>query len=147
MTTRKRNTQAAKAKAEETQAAEPDTQPGQGAKEPEEKDTAKQPAAKDGATDTSAESQAKAAEKGEKINTPPQGGKGDGKKGEIPALYVRTKRRFKSRRRAGFRFDRTGFGIALAGLSDDQVAALKGDPALEVTECTVPAQPDSEAEA
>lgn len=63
-------------------------------------------------------------------------------KGEIPALYVRTRRRFKSRRRAGHRFDRQGHGIALEALSAEEVAALKADPALEVHECTFPAEPD-----
>lgn len=145
MTTRKRNTQAETAKAEEPQA-ELDTQPGQGAKEPEKKDTAKEPAAKDGAPNT-AESQAKASEKGEKINTPSQGTKDSRTPGEIHGVYVRTKRRFKSRRRAGFRFTREGYGIALSALSDRQLEQLHADPALEVEECTFPAQPDSEAEA
>lgn len=67
-------------------------------------------------------------------------------KGEIPALFVRTKRRIKSRRRAGFRFTREGHGIALEALSDAQVEQLKSDPALEVEECTVPADPDGEPE-
>lgn len=76
-------------------------------------------------------SEAKPSEKDEKINTPPQ-------EGEIPAIYVRTKRRFKSRRRAGFRFNRQGHGIALEALSDEQLASLRADPALEVQECTFP---------
>lgn len=72
----------------------------------------------------------------------PPAPKAQGKKGEIPALYVRTRRRFKSRRRAGHRFDRQGHGIALEALSAEEVAALKADPALEVHECTFPAEPD-----
>ena len=63
-------------------------------------------------------------------------------KGEIPAVFVRTKRRFKSRRRAGHRFDRNGHGIAMEALSAEEIAALKSDPALEVEECTFPAEPD-----
>ena len=78
-----------------------------------------------------AESPPPAAEEAEKINT-----------GEIPALFVRTKRRFKSRRRVGFRFTREGLGIALEALSAEEIAALKADPALEVEECTFPAEPD-----
>lgn len=62
--------------------------------------------------------------------------------GEIPALFVRTRKRFGSRRRAGFRFTREGMGVALESLTSEQVAALKKDPALEVEECTVPAEPD-----
>ncbi|TZG41651.1 hypothetical protein FZZ93_02430 [Halomonas eurihalina] len=61
---------------------------------------------------------------------------------EIPAVFVRTRRGIKSRRRAGHRFTREGFGIALSALTDDQVAALTEDPGLEVEECTVPAEPD-----
>ncbi|MDO0944654.1 HI1506-related protein [Chromohalobacter israelensis] len=78
-------------------------------------------------------------QEGEKINTPPAGTQAQGKQDEIPMLYVRTKKRFGSRRRAGFRFNREGFGIALDALSDEQVASLKADPTLVVEEGTVPA--------
>lgn len=66
--------------------------------------------------------------------------------GEIPALFVRTRKRVGSRRRVGFRFTREGMGIALESLTDEQVAALKTEPALEVEECTFPAEDDGEAE-
>ncbi|MCE8027539.1 hypothetical protein HOP54_02395 [Halomonas daqingensis] len=91
-----------------------------------------------------------ASESAEKINTAAQDGpvkaamEALGNPGEIPALFIRTKRRFKSRRRAGFRFSREGYGIALEALSEEQIAAIKADPALEVEECTFPAE---EAEA
>lgn len=64
---------------------------------------------------------------------------------EIPAVFVRTRRGIKSRRRAGFRFTREGHGIALSALSDEQLEQLQVDPALEVEECTFPAEPDGEA--
>lgn len=64
---------------------------------------------------------------------------------QVPALFVRTRRGIKSRRRAGFRFGREGMGIALEALSAEEVAALKADPALEVEECTFPLT-DDEAE-
>lgn len=82
-------------------------------------------------------------QEGEKINTPPASAKAQGKQDEIPMLYVRTKKRFGSRRRAGFRFNREGFGIALDALSDEQVAALKADPTLVVEEGTVPASEEA----
>ncbi|MDN3524351.1 hypothetical protein QWY79_03620 [Halomonas sabkhae] len=66
---------------------------------------------------------------------------------EIPAVFVRTRRGIKSRRRAGHRFTREGFGIALSALSEAQVAQLRDDPALEVKDCTLPAEADSESEA
>jgi hypothetical protein len=55
---------------------------------------------------------------------------------EMPGVFVRTKRRFKSRRRAGHRFNREGTGIALELLSEEQLQQLRDDPALEVKDCT-----------
>ncbi|WP_085919089.1 hypothetical protein [Halomonas sp. CSM-2] len=66
---------------------------------------------------------------------------------EIDAVMVRTKRRVKSRRRAGHRFNREGTAIALELLSDDQLKQLRSDPALEVMDCTVPVAGFSEPEA
>lgn len=57
---------------------------------------------------------------------------------EIPGVFVRTKRRIKSRRRAGYRFNREGIGIWLWQLSEDQLKQLRDDPALEVEYCTFP---------
>jgi len=57
---------------------------------------------------------------------------------EMPGVFVRTKRRFKSRRRAGHRFNREGTGIALELLSEEQLQQLRDDPALEVKDCTFP---------
>lgn len=57
---------------------------------------------------------------------------------EMPGVFVRTKRRIKSRRRAGHRFNREGTGIALELLSDEQLEQLRNDPALEVEFCTFP---------
>jgi len=57
---------------------------------------------------------------------------------ELPGVFVRTKRRFKSRRRAGHRFNREGTGIALELLSEEQLQQLRDDPALEVKDCTFP---------
>jgi hypothetical protein len=57
---------------------------------------------------------------------------------ETPGVFVRTKRRVKSRRRAGHRFNRKGTGIALELLSEAQLTQLRDDPALEVTDCTLP---------
>lgn len=57
---------------------------------------------------------------------------------EIPGVFVRTKRRIKSRRRAGFRFNREGTSIALELLSQEQLEQLLEDPALQVTNCTCP---------
>ncbi|TVU88308.1 hypothetical protein [Vreelandella titanicae] len=59
---------------------------------------------------------------------------------ELPGVFVRTKRRIKSRRRAGFRFNREGMGIALEALSEEQLTQLREDPALEVEDCTFPLQ-------
>ncbi|ASK20698.1 HI1506-related protein [Halomonas sp. N3-2A] len=64
---------------------------------------------------------------------------------ETPGVFVRTKRRIKSRRRAGFRFNREGVGIALELLSEEQLQQLRADPALEVEDCTLPlAEAESE---
>lgn len=57
---------------------------------------------------------------------------------EVPGVFVRTKRRIKSRRRAGHRFNREGMGIALELLSEEQLKQLRNDPALEVEDCTFP---------
>ncbi|SJN12143.1 hypothetical protein CZ787_07390 [Halomonas citrativorans] len=57
---------------------------------------------------------------------------------EMPGVFVRTKRRIKSRRRAGYRFNRSGMGIALELLSEEQLTQLREDPALEVEDCTFP---------
>lgn len=57
---------------------------------------------------------------------------------EMPVVFVRTKRRIKSRRRAGYRFNREGTGIALELLSKEQLKQLREDPALEVEDCTFP---------
>ncbi|WP_438454698.1 hypothetical protein [Vreelandella venusta] len=67
---------------------------------------------------------------------------------ETPGVFVRTKRRIKSRRRAGYRFNREGTGIALELLSEEQLKQLRADPALEVEDCTFPlAEAASEPEA
>lgn len=67
---------------------------------------------------------------------------------EMPGVFVRTKRRIKSRRRAGYRFNREGTGIALELLSEEQLQQLRDDPALEVEDCTFPlAEATSEPEA
>ena len=67
---------------------------------------------------------------------------------EMPGVFVRTKRRIKSRRRAGFRFNREGMGIALELLSEEQLQQLRDDPALDVEDCTFPlAEATSEPEA
>lgn len=57
---------------------------------------------------------------------------------EMPGVFVRTKRRIKSRRRVGFRFNREGTGIALELLSEEQLKQLRADPALEVEDITFP---------
>ncbi|NVF15993.1 hypothetical protein [Vreelandella maris] len=66
---------------------------------------------------------------------------------ELPGVFVRTKRRVKSRRRAGFRFNREGVGIALELLSEEQLEQLREDPALEVTDCTFPVDDATTSEA
>jgi len=67
---------------------------------------------------------------------------------EMPGVFVRTKRRIKSRRRAGFRFNRQGTGIALELLSEEQLQQLRDDPALEVEDVIFPlAEAKSEPEA
>ena len=132
MTTRKQSA-AAKAKQE----AEPNTSPGQGAKEIPPEDVAKDLAAKDGTTT--------------EVTGSTVTGDGTGKAlppiNELPGVFVRTKRRIKSRRRAGFRFNREGMGIALELLSEEQLQQLCDDPALEVEDCTFPlAEATSEPE-
>tara|TARA_R110002049_G_scaffold190570_2_gene359254 strand:+ start:21172 stop:21687 length:516 start_codon:yes stop_codon:yes gene_type:complete len=63
---------------------------------------------------------------------------GDGTGNALPPIWeqtgvmVRTKRRIKSRRRAGQRFSREGTFIALEDLSEEQLKQLHEDPALEV---------------
>lgn len=64
----------------------------------------------------------------------------------IDAVMVRTKRRFKSRRRAGHRFNREGTGIALELLTKEQLKQLFNDPALDVMYCTIPVEGISEQE-
>lgn len=66
---------------------------------------------------------------------------------ETPGVLVRTKRRIKSRRRAGYRISREGVAIALNRLTDAQLAQLRDDPALEVKDCTMPIEGISEQEA
>lgn len=67
---------------------------------------------------------------------------------ELPGVFIRTKRRVKSRRRAGYRFNREGMGIALELLSAEQLKQLRSDPALEVEDCTFPVEEaESEPEA
>lgn len=66
---------------------------------------------------------------------------------EIDAVMVRTKRRIKSRRRAGHRFNREGTAIALELLTQEQVKQLFNDPALEAMYCTIPVEGISEPEA
>ena len=64
---------------------------------------------------------------------------------QTPGVFVRTKRRIKSRRRAGYRFNREGVVIALELLSKEQLQQLREDPALEVEDCTFPlAEAESE---
>ncbi|MBL1267648.1 MAG: hypothetical protein COA87_007850 [Halomonas sp.] len=65
---------------------------------------------------------------------------------EIDAVMVRTKRRIKSRRRAGHRFNREGTAIALELLTQEQVKQLFNDPALEAMYCTIPVEGISEQE-
>ena len=60
--------------------------------------------------------------------------------GETPALFVRTRKPIMRRRRAGHVFTAEGHGIALSGLADDEIQALKADPTLVVEECTFPAE-------
>jgi len=60
-------------------------------------------------------------------------------KDEVEALFVRTKARSGSRRRAGFSFMPTPYGIALDALTEEQIAAIEGDPHLVVERATFPA--------
>ncbi|WP_200880089.1 hypothetical protein [Halomonas salina] len=141
--------QAQEAKTEEAKAAEAPKDDQAETAAPNADDSAQAPEA--GQTD--------AGEQAAATQAPAPSGQGDDAKGaakdakerrdqaEIPALFVRTKRRFKSRRRAGFRFTREGLGIARSALTDEQVEQLQADPALEVEECTFPAEDDGEPEA
>lgn len=144
-TTRKtRSTKPTQAKAQEAKAAEP-----------AQKSTAA-PAEGEAAPATDGPSQGDAAQ-GDV--TPPESGEDESAKapakdpkdsrtpGEICGVFVRTKKRYGSRRRAGFRFTQEGLGIALSALSDEQLEQLHADPALEVEECTFPAEEDGEPEA
>ncbi|KMQ73840.1 hypothetical protein [Marinobacter subterrani] len=53
---------------------------------------------------------------------------------------MRTRRRVGSRRRAGIRFGREPIGVDLESLTDEQVKAIKEDPALIVEDVTYPAE-------
>ena len=50
----------------------------------------------------------------------------------IPALWIKAKSG--SIRRCGHRFDETGFGIALAALTDEEMEIFENDPDLIVEE-------------
>lgn len=65
---------------------------------------------------------------------------------QMAILFVRTKRRVQRRRRAGFVFGRDGYGVELAALTDEQVAAIRNDPALIVEEGSVDAPTADETE-
>lgn len=58
-------------------------------------------------------------------------------KGEIPGLFVRTRRGVQRFRRAGFAFGRDPIGIALDALTEDQIKALRNEPNLVVEEGAV----------
>lgn len=51
----------------------------------------------------------------------------------IPGLWIRAVPE-EGRRRAGFRFEREGMGIALSALSDETIQALRDDPLLIVAD-------------
>ena len=55
-------------------------------------------------------------------------------RGDVEILFIKS--RPKSFRRCGFRFDREGFGIALDGLTEEQIHILKNEPNLVVTRGT-----------
>jgi hypothetical protein len=61
---------------------------------------------------------------------------------EIPALFIRTRKATPRRRRCGQVFTPEGHGIALSGLSAEQIEAFESDPTLIVEECSFPAEPD-----
>lgn len=114
----------------EPKAAEPSTQASgdQGKDKPQDTGAATQDT-------TAAESEARKAEQ------PSPGSQGskpgeDPPSGEIDAVWVTSVP--KSFRRAGFRFDRNGVGIALEALSEDQLDALESEPNLKVERCTFP---------
>ncbi|KMQ75331.1 hypothetical protein [Marinobacter subterrani] len=157
-----------------TKAAEPNTQPGQGAKETEATEPAKDQAAKEGTTDNAQapqapESASATGEAGQHVAEPagdakpedaqgdntqetgnqndqgeqtpdPEGDNDNPPEGEKAALWVRTRRRVGSRRRAGIRFGREPIGVDLESLTDEQVKAIKEDPALIVEDVTYPAE-------
>ncbi|MDH5185170.1 MAG: HI1506-related protein [Gammaproteobacteria bacterium] len=56
---------------------------------------------------------------------------------EVDGVFVKCIRGKGSFRRAGFKFDETGFGIALDALSEEQLQALNDEPMLVVEECKV----------
>ncbi|UXZ55825.1 hypothetical protein LOS15_07345 [Halomonas sp. 7T] len=147
MTTRKQSA-AAKAKQDKAAAAATEAQPQEQA-EPVPKTPADAVAPSDEEEAPVSEDEAATVEAAQSEATQPteaQGntvtGDGTGKAlppiEEMPGVFVRTKRRIKSRRRAGFRFNREGTGIALEMLTKEQLKQLREDPALEVEDCTFP---------
>ncbi|WP_342596317.1 hypothetical protein AAGT95_09455 [Salinicola lusitanus] len=70
----------------------------------------------------------------------------DAAQDEIPALFIRTRKSILKRRRCGHVFTPEGHGIALSGLSTEQIAAFESDPTLVVEECSFPAQPDTDTQ-
>lgn len=54
---------------------------------------------------------------------------------EVPAIFVRS--RGKHFYRAGIKFTEQGHGIALEALDEDQVKAIRDEPALLVEDCTI----------
>ncbi|MDH5184886.1 MAG: HI1506-related protein [Gammaproteobacteria bacterium] len=74
-----------------------------------------------------------------KNNTGNQQGKTETKANtkEVDGVFVKCIRGKGSFRRAGFKFDETGFGIALDALSEEQLQALNDEPMLVVEECKV----------
>lgn len=148
MTTRKQSA-AAKAKQEDKAKAEATESQPQGQAEPTPEPPADAVAPSDEEEAQASEDEAVTVEAAQSEATQPteaQGntvtGDGTGKAlppiEEMPGVFVRTKRRIKSRRRAGFRFNREGVGIALELLSEEQLQQLRDDPALEVEYCTFP---------
>ncbi|OLO06886.1 hypothetical protein BTW08_15385 [Salinicola sp. MH3R3-1] len=63
---------------------------------------------------------------------------------EIPALFIRTRKAILRRRRCGQVFTPEGHGIALSGLTAEQISAFESDPTLIVEECSFPADPDED---
>lgn len=157
MTTRKQSA-AAKAKQEKAKAEATEAQPQEQA-EPTPETAATAVAPSDEQEAPASEDAAATEEAAQAEATQPTEAQGDTATGdgtgtalppieEMPGVFVRTKRRIKSRRRAGFRFNREGMGIALELLSEEQLQQLRDDPALEVEDCTFPlAEATSEPEA